>query len=131
MEFGQSYLMQWTGQNAMFDLRRQIMAHLQKLDVQFFDRNPVGRLVTRVTTDIDVLNELFSSGIVTMLGDLLVISFVIMAMFKLSAGLTLIMLDCDAVRDSGDSAVPAVRIPQLSPNPSSHRQNQRISAGTR
>jgi ATP-binding cassette, subfamily B, multidrug efflux pump len=92
MDFGQSYLMQWTGQNAMFDLRRQIMAHLQKLDIQFFDRNPVGRLVTRVTTDIDVLNELFSSGIVTMLGDLLVISFVIMAMFKLSAGLTLIML---------------------------------------
>jgi ATP-binding cassette, subfamily B, multidrug efflux pump len=92
MDFGQSYLMQWTGQNAMFDLRRQIMDRLQRLDVQFFDRNPVGRLVTRVTTDIDVLNELFSSGIVTMLGDLLVISFVIMAMFKLSAGLTLIML---------------------------------------
>ena len=61
-EFGQSYFMQWTGQNAMFDLRRQIMAHLQKLDVQFFDRNPVGRLVTRVTTDIDVLNDLFSFG---------------------------------------------------------------------
>ena len=50
----------------------RIMAHLQKLDVQYFDRNPVGRLVTRVTTDIDVLNELFSSGIVTILGDLLV-----------------------------------------------------------
>ena len=92
MDFGQSYIMQWTGQNAMFDLRRQIMEHLQKLDIQFFDRNPVGRLVTRVTTDIDVLNELFSSGIVTILGDLLVISFVILAMFKLSAGLTLIML---------------------------------------
>jgi ATP-binding cassette subfamily B multidrug efflux pump len=92
MDFGQSYIMQWTGQNAMFDLRREIMEHLQKLDIQFFDRNPVGRLVTRVTTDIDVLNELFSSGIVTILGDLLVISFVILAMFKLSAGLTLIML---------------------------------------
>ena len=92
IDFGQSYLMQWTGQNAMFDLRREIMAHLQKLDVQFFDRNPVGRLVTRVTTDIDVLNELFSSGIVTMFGDLLVISFLILAMFKMSAGLTLIML---------------------------------------
>ena len=51
LEFGQAYLMQWTGQNAMFDLRRQIMAHLQKLDVQYFDRNPVGRLVTRVTTE--------------------------------------------------------------------------------
>lgn len=92
LDFGQTYLMQWTGQNAMFDLRREIMTHLQKLDVQFFDRNPVGRLVTRVTTDIDVLNELFSSGIVTMLGDLLVISFLLLAMFKMSAGLTLIML---------------------------------------
>jgi ATP-binding cassette subfamily B multidrug efflux pump len=92
LDFGQTYLMQWTGQNAMFDLRREIMTHLQKLDVQFFDRNPVGRLVTRVTTDIDVLNELFSSGIVTMFGDLLVISFLILAMFKMSAGLTLIML---------------------------------------
>ena len=92
LEFGQSYLMQWTGQHAMFDLRRQIMAHLQKLDVQYFDRHPVGRLVTRVTTDIDVLNELFSSGVVTIIGDLLVISFVILAMFQMSPGLTLIML---------------------------------------
>jgi ATP-binding cassette, subfamily B, multidrug efflux pump len=92
LDFGQAYLMQWTGQNAMFDLRRELMGRLQKLDVQFFDRNPVGRLVTRVTTDVDVLNELFSSGIVTMLGDLLVITFVIAAMFKLSVGLTLIML---------------------------------------
>jgi ATP-binding cassette, subfamily B, multidrug efflux pump len=92
LDFGQMYLMQWTGQNAMFDLRRQIMGQLQRLDVQYFDRNPVGRLVTRVTTDVDVLNELFSSGIVTMLGDLLVISFVLLAMFQLSPGLTLIML---------------------------------------
>lgn len=92
LEFGQAYLMQWTGQNAMFDLRRQLVAHLQTLDVQYFDRNPVGRLVTRVTTDIDVLNELFSSGIVTMIGDLLVISFILLAMFQMSPGLTLIML---------------------------------------
>ena len=131
MDFGQSYLMQWTGQNAMFDLRRQIMAHLQRLDIQFFDRNPVGRLVTRVTTDIDVLNELFSSGIVTMLGDLLVISFVIMAMFKLSAGLDADHADRDAVRHSGDSAVPPVCLAQLSPNPRCDRENQRLSAGAR
>ena len=92
LEFGETYLMQWTGQHAMFDLRREVMGRLQKLDVQYFDRNPVGRLVTRVTTDIDVLNELFSSGIVAILGDLLVITFVIAAMFKLNVGLTLIML---------------------------------------
>ncbi|MBC7924573.1 MAG: ABC transporter ATP-binding protein [Bryobacteraceae bacterium] len=92
MEFGQTYLMQWTGQNAMFDIRRDLMARLQKLDVQYFDRSPVGRLVTRVTTDVDVLNELFSSGLVTILGDLLVLSFVVIAMFQLSPGLTLIVL---------------------------------------
>ncbi|MEJ7607303.1 MAG: ABC transporter ATP-binding protein [Bryobacteraceae bacterium] len=92
LEFGQTYLMQWTGQKAMFDLRRQLMSHLQTLDVQYFDRHPVGRLVTRVTTDVDVLNELFSSGLVTILGDLLVILLVVAAMFQLSPGLTLIML---------------------------------------
>jgi ATP-binding cassette, subfamily B, multidrug efflux pump len=52
MEFGQTYLMQRTGQKAMFDLRRDLMAHLQRLDIRFYDRNPVGRLVTRVTTEM-------------------------------------------------------------------------------
>ena len=70
-DFGQAYLMQWTGQRAMFDLRRELMTHLQRLDVSYYDRNPVGRLITRVTTDVDVLNELFASGLVTIIGDLL------------------------------------------------------------
>ena len=73
--------MQWTGQKAMFDLRRQLMAHLQTLDIAYFDRNPVGRLVTRVTTDVDVLNDLFASGLVTIVGDVLMLAFVIVAMF--------------------------------------------------
>ena len=90
--FFQQYAMQWTGQRAMFDIRRQTLAHLQTLDVAYFDRNPVGRLVTRVTTDADVLNELFSSGLVTIVGDLLLLLFVLAAMFKLSFGLTLMML---------------------------------------
>ena len=59
-EFGQTWLMQITGQYAMFDLRKQLMSHLQRLDVSFYDENPVGRLVTRVTSDVDVLNDLFS-----------------------------------------------------------------------
>jgi len=91
-EFAQVYLIQYTGQLAMFDLRRQLMAHLQQLDVAFFDRNPVGRLVTRVTTDVDVLNELFASGLVTILGDVLVLSFIVAIMFRLSPGLTALML---------------------------------------
>jgi ATP-binding cassette subfamily B protein len=91
-EFGQTYLMVWTGQRAMFDLRKQIFAHLQHLDIRFFDNSPVGRLVTRVTTDVDALNELFSSGLVTILADLLMLSFIIAAMFTLSPGMTLLML---------------------------------------
>ena len=91
-DFGQTYLMQWTGQKAMFDLRRELMAHLQKLDIAFYDKNPVGRLVTRVTTDVDVLNELFASGLVTIVGDILMLFFVIVAMVRLSPGMTGLML---------------------------------------
>ena len=90
--FLQVYAMQWTGQHAMFDLRRQLMDRLQKLDVAFFDHNPVGRLVTRVTTDVDVLNDLFASGLPTILGDVLMLTFVVVAMFQLNAGLTLLLL---------------------------------------
>ncbi len=91
-DFGETYLMQWTGQKAMFDLRRELMTHLQRLDVAFFDHNPVGRLVTRVTTDVDTLNDLFTSGLVTIVGDLLMLSFVIFAMLNLSPGMTGLLL---------------------------------------
>jgi ATP-binding cassette subfamily B multidrug efflux pump len=91
-EFIQTYVMQYTGQRAMFDLRREIMGHLQQLDLSFYDRNPVGRLVTRVTTDVDVLNDLFSSGLVNILGDVLVLLFILGIMFSFSVPLTLIML---------------------------------------
>lgn len=90
--FGQTYLMQWTGQRAMFDLRRQLMGHLQTLDLAYYDKHPVGRLVTRVTTDVDVLNDLFASGLVTIIGDIFMLSFVIITMFQLSPGMTLLML---------------------------------------
>ena len=91
-EFAQMYLMQYVGQLAMFDLRRELMAHMQRLDLAFFDKNPVGRLVTRLTTDVDVLNDLFASGLVTILGDLLTLTFIVAAMLRMSIGLTLIML---------------------------------------
>jgi len=91
-EFIQIYVMQYTGQRAMFDLRREIMAHLQGLDLEFYDHNPVGRLVTRVTSDVDVLNDLFSSGLVNILGDVLVLLFILGIMFSFSPALTLIML---------------------------------------
>ena len=91
-EFAQTMLMQWTGQLAMFDLRKQLMEHLQDLDLAFYDRNPVGRLVTRVTSDVDVLNDLFASGLVTILGDLMVLGFIIAIMYRMSPLLTGILM---------------------------------------
>jgi ATP-binding cassette, subfamily B, multidrug efflux pump len=69
LEFSQSFAMQLVGQKVMYDLRKQLFLHLQRLELAFFDRNPVGRLVTRVTTDVDVLNDLFASGVVAIFGD--------------------------------------------------------------
>jgi ATP-binding cassette subfamily B multidrug efflux pump len=70
LEYAQTYMMQMIGQRIMYDMRMQIYAHLQKLDLSFYDRNPVGRLMTRVTTDVDVINDLFTSGVVAAFGDL-------------------------------------------------------------
>ena len=72
-EFLQTYFMQWTGQKVMFDLRSQIFRHLQRMHVAFYDKNPVGRLVTRVTTDVDALNEMFTSGVVSIFEDFFVL----------------------------------------------------------
>lgn len=70
VRFGQVYVLQMTGQRIMLDMRREIFGRLQELHVAFFDKNPVGRLMTRVTTDVDAINELFTSGVVTVFGDL-------------------------------------------------------------
>jgi ATP-binding cassette, subfamily B, multidrug efflux pump len=91
-DFGEQYIMQWVGQRAMFDLRREMMAKLQNLDLAYYDHNPVGRMVTRITTDVDALNELFSSGLLMILGDLLMLAFVVIAMLALSPGMTAFLL---------------------------------------
>src|SRR3954462_5560225 len=72
-EYLQTWTMQMTGQRIMYDLRMAIYSHLQKLDLQYYDRNPVGRLMTRVTSDVDALNDLFTSGVVTVFGDMLML----------------------------------------------------------
>ena len=90
-DFFQAYLMQRTGQFAMFDLRRDLMSHMQRADIAYYDRNPIGRLITRVTTDVDVLNELFSSGLITIMGDVLVLSLILTVMFRMSPGMTLML----------------------------------------
>jgi ATP-binding cassette, subfamily B, multidrug efflux pump len=69
LEYLQTWTMQLIGQRIMFDLRMQLASHLHRLDLKFYDRNPVGRLMTRLTTDVDVLNELFTSGVVSVFGD--------------------------------------------------------------
>lgn len=86
----QTYIMQLTGQRIMFDLRLEIFTHLQSLPLSFFDKNPVGRLMTRVTTDVDVLNELFTAGVVTLLGDLLVLLGIVGILFVLNTKLALV-----------------------------------------
>jgi ATP-binding cassette subfamily B multidrug efflux pump len=90
LEFLQTYYMQWTGQKVMFDLRRQIFRHLQRLHVAFFDKNPVGRLVTRVTTDVDALNEMFTSGVVSIFEDLFVLFGILGVMLCMNWKLALI-----------------------------------------
>lgn len=70
VSYFQVYIMNMAGQRVMADMRREIFSHLQRLHSSFFDKNPVGRLVTRVTTDVDALNELFTSGVVTIFGDI-------------------------------------------------------------
>jgi ATP-binding cassette, subfamily B, multidrug efflux pump len=90
LEFLQTYFMQWTGQKVMFDLRRQIFRHLQRLHVAFFDKNPVGRLVTRITTDVDALNEMFTSGVVSIFEDFFVLVGILAVMLCMNWKLALI-----------------------------------------
>jgi ATP-binding cassette, subfamily B, multidrug efflux pump len=89
-EFLQTYLMQWTGQKIMFDLRRQIFTHLQRMHVAFFDRNPVGRLVTRLTSDVDALNEMFTSGVVAIFEDIFALTFIVLVMLRMNWWLALL-----------------------------------------
>jgi len=90
LEFLQTYYMQWTGQQIMFDLRSQIFRHLQRMHVAFYDKNPVGRLVTRVTTDVDALNEMFTSGVVSIFEDLFVLAGILGIMLCMNWKLALI-----------------------------------------
>jgi ATP-binding cassette subfamily B multidrug efflux pump len=90
LEFLQTYFMQWTGQKVMFDLRSQIFRLLQRMHIAFYDKNPVGRLVTRVTTDVDALNEMFTSGVVSIFEDLFVLAGIVGVMLCMNWKLALI-----------------------------------------
>jgi len=88
--YAQSYVMQMMGQRIMADLRAEIFGHLQRLPVAFFDRNPIGRLVTRVTTDVDALNELFTAGLVSVFGDVMLLLGIVGVLFWLDWRLALV-----------------------------------------
>lgn len=90
VRYGQVYLLAMTGQRVMLDLRRTIYGHLQRLHVGYFDRNPVGRLMTRVTTDVDAVNELFTSGVVTVFGDLFTLFGIMGVMLAMNWRLALV-----------------------------------------
>ncbi len=92
LEFLQTYLMQWTGQKIMFDMRSEIFRHLQGMAPAFFDRNPVGKLVTRVTSDVDALNEMFTSGVLAIFEDVFVLLFIVIIMLEMSWPLALLTL---------------------------------------
>lgn len=88
----QTLLLNTIGQRVMSDLRKQIFSHLQRIELAFYDRNPVGRLITRLTTDVDSLNELFTSGVVEVLGDLVLIAGALVMMFYFNWRLALVSL---------------------------------------
>jgi ATP-binding cassette, subfamily B, multidrug efflux pump len=90
LDFLQTYFMLWAGQTVMFDLRSQIFRHLQYMNISYFDRNPVGRLVTRTTTDVDALNEMFTSGVVAIFEDVFALSFIVGIMLLIDTRLALI-----------------------------------------
>jgi ATP-binding cassette subfamily B multidrug efflux pump len=90
LEYVQTWTMQMTGQRIMFDLRMAIYRHLQRLDLGYYDRNPVGRLMTRVTSDVDVLNDLFTSGVVTIFGDVFTLVGIMAVMLGMNWRLALV-----------------------------------------
>jgi ATP-binding cassette subfamily B protein len=92
LQYVMTYLTQWIGQKTIYDLRMELFGHLQRLSMSFFDKNPVGRLVTRLTNDIEVLNEMFSSGIVMVFADVFTIAGILFFMFSQSWSLSLISL---------------------------------------
>jgi len=92
IQYMMAYLTSWIGQKIIFNLRKKVFTHILNLNLKFFDTNPIGRLVTRVTSDIEVLFEVFSSGIVTALGDVFMILWILYFMFTLDYKLTFVAL---------------------------------------
>ena len=121
--------MQLTGQRIMFDLRMEIYGHLQRLDLRYYDRNPVGRLMTRVTSDVDVLNELFTSGVVTVFGDVFTLVGIMVVMLWMDWRLALVAFCRAAAHRARHAVVPAQRPRVVPRRPRLDRADQRVPAG--
>src|SRR5207244_4515036 len=93
----ETYVLQNTGQNIMYDMRMQVFRHLHTLAPSFYDKNPVGRLITRVVTDVDVLNEMFSAGIVSIFGDIFTLLGIMIAIMVLNWQLGLVTMSVVAL----------------------------------
>ncbi len=130
LQYIQVRIMQWVGQQTMYDLRKEIFEHLQRLPMSFFDRSPIGRLVTRSTTDVDALNDLFATGVAAMLNDfVLLISLCVYLIYKqpfLGAG------DAfpSAVHDPAHVHLPQSCSRRKPPDSYGDRADQWIPAGT-
>lgn len=90
LEYAQTWLLQMTGQRIMYDIRLQVYRHLQAIDLQFYDRNPVGRLMTRVTTDVDVINDMFTSGVVSIFGDIFTLAGIMIVLVTMDWRLAIV-----------------------------------------
>ena len=90
LEYVQTWLLQMTGQRIMYDIRLQVYRHLQAIDLQFYDRNPVGRLMTRVTTDVDVINDMFTSGVVSIFGDIFTLAGIMIVLVTMDWRLAIV-----------------------------------------
>ena len=127
--YGETMLTSLLGQRVMRDLRVEIFAHLQRLSISFFDRNPVGRLVTRVTSDVESLNELFTAGVVAGIGDLFTLLAISVAMLVVDWRLALAAFAVipGVIIASNVFRVQRARI--VSRDPHAPRAHQRVSAG--
>jgi ATP-binding cassette, subfamily B, multidrug efflux pump len=90
-QFCQSYLMQYIGQKVMFDLRSRVFAHLHRMSFSYFDKNPIGKMITRVVNDVEVLNEMLTSGLILIFSDLFTLVGIFAVMLYLDWRLTLVV----------------------------------------
>ncbi len=130
-EFIQTYLMQWTGQKIMFDCAATSSATCSACTSASFDNHAVGRLVTRLTSDVDAINEMFTGGILAIVDDFFTLTIMAIVMLSINWWLALLAFAVLPVILFVTRAVPQQRARELSPGPRSHRAHQQLHAGTR